>query len=171
MLLALTELSLRISGGKRENEISDGRIRQTVSVSQIILRELHDSELSLYSGDFVQLRDEIKVLIVPYLMSKRTYGSRYRHWRPEKWIKIKAVPVAVLYDRTSQSTERYSGYTKGYGESHGNAHRKKTKPSFELDGLDVPDRAERNLLLRMTDQIHQNSNSLWIKYWNLSEEN
>ena len=171
MILALTELSLRISGGRKEHEISDSKIRQTVSVSQIILKELHDSQFSLYSGDFVAVRSEIKELLMPYLMSKRTYGSRFRHWRPEKFIKIKAVPVSILYERTPHKTERYSGYTKGYGESHGNAHKFKTKPNFELDGLDVPDKETRNLILRVSSPEHQNSNQLWIKYRNLAKEN
>lgn len=171
MILALTELSLRISGGRKEYEISDSKIRQTVLVSQIILKELHDSEFSLYSGYYVTVRSEIKNLLMPYLMSKRTYGSRFRHWRPEKFIKIKAVPVNILYERTPTKTERYSGYTKGYGESHGNAHKKRTNPSFELDGLDVPDKEERNLILRVSSQEHQNSNQLWIKYQNLAERN
>lgn len=167
MVLAATELYLRLTGGRLPHEISDPKIRLTVSVTHILIKEFHDSEYSLYSGDKVTVSPEIRTLLQPYLMSKRTYGSRFRTWRPEKFIKIKAVPVSVLFERTSQTSQRYSGYCKGYGESHGNAHRKKTKPSIELDGEDVPDKSERNLILRMTDPNHQPSNSLWIKYGNL----
>lgn len=169
MLLACTELLLRLTGGRYVNEISDAKIRKTVMVSWIIVKEFQKQSLSLYHGETAQLRPEIVELLKPYLMSKRTYMSRYRLWRPEYFIKIVAVPVSILYERTSSNSIRYSGYTKGYGESHGNAHRKKTKPSFELDGEDVPDREERNLILRMTDQQHQISNGLWIKYLNLME--
>jgi len=171
MILAETELFLRLTGGRKIHEISDGNIRKTVTVSNIILREYGDFNSSINSKELNLLRPEIRLLLLPYLMTKRTYGSRYRLWRPEKFIKIKAVPVSILYERSSVKTERYSGYTKGYGESHGNAHRKKTNPTFELDGENVPDKVERNLILRMTDSIHQISNSLWIKYKNLMGEN
>lgn len=167
MLIALSEIMLRLTNGRPSDEISDARIRLTVSVSHILLQNLRGMEFYLYQDKLIGVSEQIKELLVPYLMSKRTYGSRYRHWRPEKWIKITAVPVSILYERSLSKSIRYSGYTKGYGESHGNAHKVHTKPSFELDGEDVPDRAERNLILRMTDQQHQRSNQLWIKYRNL----
>jgi hypothetical protein len=170
MILALSELFLRISGGRPVDSLSDARIRLTVSVSHILIQSFRNKDIFLNQGSLLQPDQKICELLSPYLMSKRTYSSRFRHWRPEKWIKIVAVPVSILFERSPRQTNRYSGYTKGYGESHGNAHRKKTKPSYELDGEDVPDRAERNLILRMTDQQHQYSNQLWIKYWNLIEE-
>jgi hypothetical protein len=169
MVLALSELFLRISNGRPVDEISDPRLRLTVSVSHILIQSFRQMDIYLNQGQLLQPDPKICELVSPYLMSKRTYGSRFRHWRPEKWIKIVAVPVSILYERSPRQTNRYSGYTKGYGESHGNAHRKKSKPSYELDGEDVPDRAERNLILRMTDQQHQYSNQLWIKYRNLIE--
>jgi len=173
MLLALLELQSRLIGGSMSsNEISDSRIRLTVLVSEILVKELGRQEFSLYSGEFVHVSDKVKKLLSQYLMSKRTYDSRHKYWRPEKIIRIRAVPVNTLFERTSSSTERYSGYTKGYGESHGSAHKSKTKPSVELDGeADRPDKSERNLILRMTDQLHQLANQLWIKWKNLLEEN
>lgn len=170
MMLALSELLLRLTQGRQPHEISDNKIRLTVTVSTIILKELGGKSYSLYSGEYVLISSQLRELLVPYLISKRTYGSRYRTWRPEKFIRVSAVPVSTLYERNSKGTERYSSYTKGHGESHGNAHRQKTKPSMELDGdQTVPDKEERNLILRMTDKIHQISNQLWIKYKNLVE--
>lgn len=170
MILALTELYLRLTGGRPLHEISDARIRLTVSVSHILIKEFRGTETTLYSGDRVSVTQEIRALLSPYLMSKRTFGSRYRTWRPEKFIQIKAVPVSVLIERSSQTSKRYSGYCKGYGESHGNAHKVKTKPTAETDGEEVPDKSERNLILRMSDPNHQDSNCLWIKYSNLRSE-
>jgi hypothetical protein len=152
-------------------EVNDARIRLTVSVSEILIGSLREQEFSLYQGEKVQISAEIVNLLLPYLMSKRTYSSRFAHWRPEKFIKIRAVPVSTLIERTSTRSKRYSGYCKGYGESHGNAHKIKTKPSIELDGdPSLPDKEERNLILRMSDQVHQLSNSLWIKYRNLKRK-
>lgn len=169
MMLALSELYLRLVGGLQPHQVSDGKIRITVTVSNILLKSLTGQDYSLYQGEYIQVTPEIRELLMPYLMSKRTYHSRFRTYRPEKLIRIRAVPVNTLYERASSNSERYSGYTKGYGESHGNAHRKKTNPSYELDGdPDWPDKEERNLILRMSDQVHQIANQLWIKFRNLS---
>lgn len=169
MMLALSELYFRLLGNKRSShEINSGKIRTVVTVAEILLNCLRDIEYSLEPRNLVQVPSEIRELVGPYLMTKRTYGSRYKTWRPEKFIKVRAVPVDTLIERDPQSgATRYSGYTKGYGESHGNAHKHKTKPSTELDGEpDSEDSAERNLKHRVLDPEHQPANSLWIKFKN-----
>lgn len=172
MMLALTELTMRLCGGRPSEEISDAKIRLTVSVSEILIKILGKESFSLYSGEFVLVPSKWKNLLSPYLMSKRTYSSRFQTWRPEKLIRIRAVPVDMIFERSRTGSKRYSGYTKGYGESHGNAHQSKTKPSMELDGDPKrPDKSERNLILRMTSEDHQKSNILRIKFKNLEEEN
>ena len=173
MMLALTELSMRLSGGLDPDLVSDPYIRKTVTVSQILVKTLGKEEFSLDSREYVYVNSNVKELLEPYLMTKRTYKSRFTTYRPERLIMIKAVPVSDLYERSSPSlTERYSGYTKGYGESHGNAHRQSTKPSAELDGdSSRPDKVQRNLFLRIVDPLHQIVNSLRIKFENLSGEN
>jgi hypothetical protein len=170
MMLALTELYLKLLGNKRAgHEINSGKVRTVVTVAEIILSIIGTSEFVLDAQEKVQLPDIIRSLLSPYLMDKRTYGSRYKTWRPEKYIRVRAVPVCTLIDRPQIRTERYSGYTKGYGESHGNAHRKKTKPSAELDGeQETADSEERNLTHRMLNPEHQPANSLWIKFNNLN---
>lgn len=168
MMLALNEIYLKLLGNKRSShEINSGKVRTVCTVAEVLLNNLKSLEYSLYSGDLVELSSEAKNLLSPYLMDKRTYGSRYKTWRPEKFVRVRAVPVSNLIDRPQFTTERYSGYTKGYGESHGNAHRHKTKPSTELDGdPDSTDSEERNLTHRMLDPDHQPANSLWIKFKN-----
>lgn len=168
MYLALCELYFRVKGvALSSQEISEPKVRLTVMVSEILIGSFKDVDYSLYSGEFTLVPENLKELLSPYLMSKRTYGSRFKTWRPEKLIRIKAVPVNRLIDRPQFRTERYSGYTKGYGESHGNAHRQKTKPNYELDGAGGPDKVERNLSLRMANPEHQKANQLWIKFKNL----
>jgi hypothetical protein len=173
MVLALYELHFRVKGNARTSEeISDAKIRLVVSISEILLGALGGKDFSLYSGEYIEVNPEIRKVLSQYLMSKRTYGSRFKTYRPERLIRIKAVPVDTLINRPPFRTERYSGYTKGYGESHGNAHLKRTKPSEELDGdRNKPDKEESNLILRMTSSEHQKSNSLWIKIKNFFKEN
>lgn len=167
MLLGLYTLYSKLIGNKREaSEINDAKIRTVCTVAEILLKCLKDFEFSLYNGEFIEIPLAYRDLLGPYLMRKRTYGSRYRTWRPEKFIRIRAVPVSTLFERSPNSNaERYSGYTKGYGESHSNAHRQKTKPSAELDGdPETISSDERNLIFRVSDPDHQIANSLWIKF-------
>ena len=172
MQLTLYELYFRIKGNAQNSEaVTDPKIRLTLVIAEILFGALRESEFSLYSGSLIKLSSTFRSLLSPYLMSSRTYGSRYRSWRPEKFVTVRAVPVDTVYERSSQKSERYSGYTKGYGESHGNARKQKTKPSYELDGDALkPDKPERNLIARMAERLHQLPNQLWIKYKNLTEE-
>lgn len=168
MYLTLVELAMRLSSGRPSHEINDPHVRLTVLIAEVIIKGFKGQDFSLDPKSYLLVSDALKEVINPYLMSKRTYGSRFSSWRPEKFIRIRAVPVSTLYERGSKTSERYSSYTKGYGESHGNAHRVATKPSTELDGdPKVPDREERNLILRVSNPDHQKANSLWIKIQNL----
>lgn len=169
MMLALSELYFRLLGQKRtSDEINSGKVRTIVVIAEIILKVVGSSEFSLNPKEKFLLPSEVVSLLSPYLMNKRTYGSRFKTWRPEKFIRVRAVPVDVVFERDSKNgSKRYSGYTKGYGESHGNAHKQKTKPSTELDGeQDACSSEERNLKHRVADPEHQPANSLWIKFCN-----
>jgi hypothetical protein len=172
MYLTLLELYQRILGKAYcADQINDGKIRLTAMLAEIIIKEMESTEFSLDSKEFLQVSDRARKLLLEYIMDKRTYGSRFSHWRPERFIRIRAVPVETIFERPRKSvSERYSSYTKGYGESHGCSHKSKTKPSMELDGEpNWPDKEQRNLFLKMTDVIHQLANQLWIKYENLSK--
>lgn len=169
MMLALNELYFRLLGNKRNSfELNDGKVRTVCTVAEILIKAFRDLDFSLDMNMRIPVSNPYRELISPYLMTRRTYASRHKTWRPERFIRVRAVPVSALFDRDPSSTsQRYSGYTKGYGESHGNAHRKKTKPNSELDGeKDLADSEERNLIHRMTDPDHQPANSLWIKFIN-----
>lgn len=168
MFLTLVELTMRLSSGRHPDEISDSDIRLTVLVSETLIQYFKGVEFTLDSKVRLPVEGPVRNILVPYLMDSRTYGSRFVTWRPEKFVKIRAVPVSILIERNSSSSKRYSAYCKGYGESHGNAHKFKTRPSDELDGEKVPDKAERNLILRMANPDHQKANQLSIKLRNLS---
>lgn len=175
MLIAAYEIYFRLLGNKtRGLEIKDSYIRLSVSLSEIIFQEIKSLELSLSSEELVQLRPGVKKLLQRYIMEKRTYKSRYMTWRPEKYFVIKAVPVDTLTERQRKDTEPYSGYCKGYGESHGNAHQSRTRRSAELDGEQTGYYAtdeEDFLFIRCTDPVHLLSESLLIRYENFRIEN
>lgn len=135
MWLAMEYLMTNLLGNKRNPiDIKDKKIRQTCFVSFIILSAVGNSDLLLEELKYLPEQILSKLNQNNLLMSKRTYGSRFSMYRPERLLKISAVPVVSHFDRIKGNSERYSSYCKGYGESHPSAHKKKTKPSFELDG-------------------------------------
>jgi hypothetical protein len=86
----------------------------------------------------VQLPEDIQTLVraSKFIPSGRTKASWRQHWDLWKFLEIRAVPLDVLLER-SKTTERYSSYCKGYGESSRMGRRQKTRPSAELDGEPV----------------------------------
>jgi hypothetical protein len=169
MMLAMYELYFRILGKKSSVfEISNERIRLTLTVTELILKIFKNFDFSLDSKSFALIPDNMKKILVKGVMSKRTYGSRYKTWRPEKFITIKAVPVDILFLKRKENTQPYSGYCKGYGESHPSAHKQKLRPSSEYDGeeIDLELQEELKLFTRCTNPIHLLSEYLLIRYNN-----
>lgn len=169
MALAMYELYFRLLGNKRNNsEIRENRIRLTVVVSETILKFLKGTDYSLYPGNTLTLPPKLVELLRPGLMSKRTYGSRYKTYRPEKFLRVRIVPVDIQFLKRRKNSTPYSGYTKGYGESHPSARRQQTSPSAELDGSgESPAEVEEQMLfIQCTDPIHALSNILQIRYKN-----
>lgn len=135
MWLGLEYLMSSLLGQKTHPlEVKDKNIRRVTFVSYIILSSVGESDLYLEERRILPDQILSKLNQNNMLMSKRTYGSRFNLYQPERLLKISAVPVVSRFDRIKGNSERYSSYCKGYGESHPSAHKKKTKPSFELDG-------------------------------------
>jgi len=169
MYLALSELYFRLLGNKRSaREVKESKIRLTLTVVEILLHSFKGIEFPLSPEYFVKVEDKVRELLGSGLMSKRTYGSRFKTWRPEKFFVIKIVPVDIQLLERRKGSEPYSGYCKGYGESHPSAHSKKTKPSPELDGDGscFLTSEEDYLFQRCTEPVHVLCEVLLIKYKN-----
>lgn len=138
MYLSILHLMEILLGQKtKPSEIKDDYERVTVLVSQIIIRDLTGYALSFQEPVFVSEKTKKLLLQSKGLLSKDTYKSRFIHWRPERFLALKTVPVDVIIERNGNS-ERYTSYCKGYGEGTGTARRGKTPRSFELDGEEAP---------------------------------
>jgi len=173
MILAMYELYFRILGQKRSSkEIKEPKIRLTLVRSEIMFKITRNHDWNLGSDEFFHFDGQIITQLKKGLMSRRTYGSRFRLWRPEKFVTVKAVPVDILFLKRKDSSQPYSGYCKGYGESHPSAHFKKTPPSAELDGADVEFGLAEEIFLfqRCTNPYHLLSESLLIWYYNEFDE-
>lgn len=135
MYLISEHLDSLLIGQKGDSkEIRDENERRVVTLNQILLSSLGNSDLNMI--DPLLLPEKIIQTIIEnrLVMDRRVYGSRLQKWRPEKFITILSVPLNIQFERVKGRSEKYSSYCKGYGESHPSAHRQKTKPSPELDG-------------------------------------
>lgn len=135
MYLAMEFLSSNLLGNKLSSiDIKDSYERLTVFVSQVILSSIGGRELNLERR--IQIPYQLREALIEndLIMSRRTYGSRFSTYRPESLLQILTVPLNVLIERQKGTSEPYSSYCKGYGESHPSARIQRTKPSFELDG-------------------------------------
>lgn len=174
MVLAMWELYFRLLGNKKSASwISDGKIKVTVSVTEIILRTMKHLQVSLSPGDFYHIPKTVKDILQPGLMSSRTYGSRFKSWRPEKYLRVRIVPVEVRFLERRNNSQPYSSYCKGYGESHPSAHRQKTKFSSELDAdlQKIEQDEELQLLVQSVHPQHLLSEYLLIDFERWWKEN
>lgn len=134
MYLSLLHLNEILLGNKiKASEVKDKYERLSVLLSQVIIRDLAGKDLSLTENRRLSEKTTNLLLNSRGLMTRDTYKSRFNHWRPERFLSIRTVPVDVIIERNGNSV-RYSSYCKGYGEGTGTARRGKTPPSFELDG-------------------------------------
>jgi hypothetical protein len=174
MYLTMQDLYFRLLGNKRSSkEVREEKVRLTLTVTEIILKALRGQEFPMDLQQVLTLPDKAKKILRPALMNSRTYGSRYKTWRPEKFFVVRIVPVDIHLLERRKGSDPYSSYCKGYGESHPSAHSKKTKPSPELDGdgTSYLSTEEDFLFQRCTEPIHVLCEFLLIKYQNEYGEN
>jgi len=136
-------------------EVKDEHERRVSFVAHIILQSLSSGDWILLGSDLIPLVETVRsrLLREDCLMSSHTYDSRCRHWRPEVFLEVRVVRLDVFCERSS-GTRRYSSYCKGYGESHRTLHKKKTRPSFELDGSLTE--VKESFLLNLSQLLHLN---------------
>lgn len=169
MYLALSELYFRLLGNKTSSkEVSENKIRLTVTVSEVIMKCFRFAEFPLSADEFIYLPEKVQKHLARFTMTKRTYKSRYQHYRPERLFKISAVPVDIQFLKRRDNSEPYSGYCKGYGESHPSTHRQKLRPSAEYDGdtRSISELKDKRLEILMTDPVHLQCASLLIWFDN-----
>lgn len=150
MFLTIQFLLEFLIGNKADPlEIKDSYERCTSYTSSIILKSIEGTLLTF--EDLLILGEDTRRKLIEndLILDSRVYHSRFSHWRPEKYVSLRTVPVD-LYLTRSKIGIPYSSYTKGYGEGSGYARRKgKTPYSSELDGT------EENLIVFSLKEIQQ----------------
>lgn len=121
------------SGTLDSSEILQEKARKTVMLSELILVVCRGSWLSLEGRE--KLPDEIikKIISTDWLPSARTINSWKPSYQIRKFFEARAVRLDTFLEN-ERNSERYSSYTKGYGEGGKLSRRLKTPHSFELDG-------------------------------------
>jgi len=114
-------------------EIRDEKDRQAVMLGNLILAGIR--------GEWMNLQERIKfspsviqeITNSGWLPDTRTYNSWRQYHRPRQFLEILTVPLDT-YEKRSLETQRYSSYTKGYGNGGHVSRVQKTRFDSELDG-------------------------------------
>jgi len=122
-----------VRSGHDPVDLMDEKIRKTVLVSETILAWVRGEWLNL--SDKEQVPNDVRETIeaTHWLPNERTYSSWRYFWEPTKWLEVRIVPLDT-FDKRASDTERYSGYTKGYGNDGSPESPQKTRATAELDG-------------------------------------
>lgn len=115
--------------------ITEEKQRQTVLLSELILLYIRGDWFDFLEKEKLPESLVQQLVSTEWLPAERTLRSWGQHWDLEKYLKIQIVPVDTFRRRNKKSTaERYSAYTRGYGNDGSPPEPGKTKGSPELDG-------------------------------------
>lgn len=129
-------------------ETRNQKVRHTLLVADVIFAYIRGQWFNFIDYEQLPLPVVEDVEALGWLPSERTFQSWRKHWQLETYFEIKIVPVEALLERSKYSqAERYSGYTRGYGNDGSPAHPGRTRHSPELDGEDS-DRSPPQLSLQ-----------------------
>lgn len=141
--------------------IREEKVRQTVLLAELILATLRGTWLNFAERE--ELPDDLKDEIVAtgWLVNERTMHSWKQHWVLERYLEVKIVPVENILKRDKlSSAERYTAYTRGYGQDGNAPSPGKTRPSAELDGEPITDKPPPSFTLQEFDTYVNIINSI-----------
>jgi hypothetical protein len=115
--------------------IIEEKQRQTVLLSELLLLHIRGEWFDFLEREELPKSLKEQLINTEWLPNERTLRSWGQHWDLEKYLKIQIVPVDTFRRRNKYSTaERYTAYTRGYGNDGSPPEPGKTKGSPELDG-------------------------------------
>lgn len=152
-------------GSRKTLELKEEREKETSLVIQLVLQSSRPSfEKKEIPEDVRSFAESSK-----WIPNKRSYYSWRENLVFDKYLTVETVPVESVFER-SLGSKRYSSYTKGYGETGPDGHKKRTPPSAELDGEPVSlEKEGENLPIQMI-QFYISFQELERKYKAISRK-
>lgn len=121
------------SGTIDASAIAIERARKTVMLSELVLIVCRATWLNLSEREQLPREVSERIISTGWLPDSRTLKSWEPIYKVQKYFEARAVRLDTFLE-TERNSERYSSYTKGYGEGGKLSRRLKTPHSFELDG-------------------------------------
>lgn len=114
--------------------IKNEKVRQTYLLAELVLTCIGGSWLNFLEVEKLPEQVIEEIVSTSWLPSDRTLQSWKQHWDLERYLEVRIVPVEHFLHRVPNTAERYSSYTRGYGQDGNATEPGKTRPSPELDG-------------------------------------
>jgi len=125
-----------LKGYKEPLEYPYEKGKQGLLLTELILMEIRGLWLSMEGREAIPLDLQDLIFSTGWVPSKSTYASWSQYHSPRKYFKVRAVRLDTFLEN-ERNYERYSSYTKGYGEGGKLSRVQRTPFSSELDG-EVP---------------------------------
>lgn len=138
LYLAMEYLSSYLTkSGYDTMTVKNERVRQTLLVAELILTQIKGTWFNFREREEIPLEIFELIASTGWVPSDRVLQSWKQHWDLERYLSVRIVPVEHFLNRTPTTAERYSSYTRGYGQDGNAPTPGKTRPSAELDGEEL----------------------------------
>jgi hypothetical protein len=127
-----------VKSGHDLSELMDEKNRKAVMLAELICSWCRGEWLSFYDRELLPPEVAAEIKETGWLPSDRTLQSWKQVYEPDKFLQLKIVPLDTLMERSENFSERYTGYTKGYGNDGSPTSPQITKRTAELDGNSDP---------------------------------
>lgn len=136
------------------------KVRQTLLLAELVLAWTRGNWYDFLEREQIPEEIRLKCFATGWVPTSRTIMSWGQFYDLERFLQVRIVPVEQLIKRNDKSTaERYSSYTRGYGNDGRPANPGKTKTNSELDG-DATERPPPSFTLQEFDQYIDIINSI-----------
>jgi hypothetical protein len=126
--------TLLVKSGHKPEEVRDEKERRTVMIAELILTYIRGEWQDFLTRELLPHDVVESIVSTGWLPGKRVLKSWENYWRPERFLKVRIVPLELLIERDGNSSP-YSSYTKGYGQDGHRSRTLRTPYSAELDGI------------------------------------
>jgi len=122
-----------LAGSRTLDEISNQHEKRAVLMLNLILSWIRGEWMNMSEHEYLP-EEVVKGVPAEWLPNARTWESWKQVYEVGKFFEARIVPLDLLIEERTSGSERYSGYTKGYGNGGHRSSTEKTPYDYELDG-------------------------------------